>query len=59
MLTFVLVPAAAKAASLGVKIVTVFAFSKVSERFARVSRVWRVDRPVELIVSETDTGMVK
>ena len=54
-----LVPAAAKAASLGVKIVTVFAFSKVSERFARVSRVWRVDRPVELIVSETDTGMVK
>lgn len=54
-----MLPAAAKASLLGVKMVTVFEFVKVSERFARVSSVWRVDSPVELMVSDTDTGMVK
>jgi len=59
VVVLVLLPAAANASSLGVKMVTEFESVKVLERFARVSSVWRVDSPVELMVSETDTGMVK
>jgi hypothetical protein len=55
----VILAAAANAALLGVKMVTLSAASKVFERFARLRRLPREESPVELTVADSGDGMVK